>query len=329
MKKLKNVNRILVITLSNLGDIILTTPVISALRWKFPQAEITVLVGPKGAELFSGCQTVNKVLLYDKHASLIWKIKLVLGLLKKRFDLVVDLRHTAIPYLIFPRYRTPLHSDRNIFPMRDRHFALVKNLISHNTLQNRFDFFSEENMKQAESKLHKFLGEMSNLQWIVVAPGAGSGLKRWDVQKFAWLAQYFIQKNKIVLLVGSGGEHDLGQRITQVAHQNVHNLMGEFSIREVAAIVSKAELVVSNDSAIMHLAHELGQPVVGIFGPTNDKKYGPVGPNARIVRKALECAPCEKAECQINKRICMDDLPVEDVIRACEELFQNETNQSA
>lgn len=327
MKKIKNVRKILVVTLSNLGDIILTTPVISALRWKFPQSEITVVVGPKGAELFSGCKAVNSVILYDKHASLFWKLKFILRLFRKRFDLAVDLRHTAIPFLIFPRYRTPLRANHSVFPMRQRHLNHIKELVSNDSLQNRFDFFSEEDAKRADSKLRRYSNEFDALRWIVIAPGAGSGLKRWGTQKFAWLAQYFAQKDKIVVLVGS--EKEIGTQITQIAHQRVFNLMGEFSIREAAAIVSQSELVVSNDSAVMHLAHELSRPVVGIFGPTSDKKYGPSGPNARVVRKPLECAPCENAECQIERRVCLDDLQVEEVIRACEELFQLETNQSS
>ncbi len=325
MKPLTNIRKILVITLSNLGDIVLTTPVISALRREFPDSEITVMAGPKGAELFSGCQTVDKVILYDKHSSFIRKIRQVASLFRARYDLVADLRHTAIPYLIFPRYRTPLRADRSVFPMRQRHLALLKNLISDVAGENRFDFFSERDAERAEQKFRRFLSGDQNLPRVIVAPGAGSGLKRWNVQKFSFLVQYLVQKNRSVILAGSEQERDAGRKITQAVARGTANLIGELNIREAAALIARADFVVSNDSALMHLAHELNRPVIGIFGPTDPQKYGPRGSRVRIVRKPLDCAPCESAVCKQDRRMCLDDLSVEEVIRACEELFQLET----
>ena len=98
------VNRILVITLSNVGDIILTTPVIKALAKEFPKRRIDVMVGPQGKEIFEKDPHVFKVIIYDKHLAIGEKRRLQLKLKKLRYDLVVDIRNTVFPLLIGPKY---------------------------------------------------------------------------------------------------------------------------------------------------------------------------------------------------------------------------------
>ena len=113
------VRKILVISLSNIGDIILTTPVISILREHFPSSCIKVLVGPKGLSLFENCKTVDEVIIFDKHVSWLKQVNFVLKLRKEKFDLVVDLRNTVIPLLIGARFRTSLFVDHSASSMRE------------------------------------------------------------------------------------------------------------------------------------------------------------------------------------------------------------------
>ena len=100
------VKRILVITLSNVGDIILTTPVMATLAIEFPAARIDVMVGPRGKEIFDHDRRVFKLIIYDKHTSLAQKRRLQLKLKSLNYDLAVDLRNTIFPLLINPKYRT-------------------------------------------------------------------------------------------------------------------------------------------------------------------------------------------------------------------------------
>jgi ADP-heptose:LPS heptosyltransferase len=100
--------KILVITLSNFGDVILTTPVIMRLVRKFPEARITVVVGPRAQSVLQRSPDIHKIVVYDKKASLWGKIKFILELRKTKYDWVVDLRNTAIPFLVSCKHRTPL-----------------------------------------------------------------------------------------------------------------------------------------------------------------------------------------------------------------------------
>lgn len=315
------IKKILVFTLSNIGDVILNTPVISLLRENFPASSISVLVGPKAASIFTGSHTVNEVIAFDKHASWFRKIALVFQLRKKKFDLVIDLRNTAIAFLIGAKYSTSFFVDRTAASMRDRHLDRVRFLIPVEEKNNRFDFYSETEKKSAFQKFKAQSDSSNGNDYIVIAPGAGGSLKRWTIDGFSEVMNYFLEKNKNVVLLGWDLERELGAELERKASRPVINLIGSLSLRESAAVISNASLVIVNDSAVMHLAHELNRPTVSIFGPTDHKKYGQTGNNRRMIRLDLECSPCEVAQCRLERRICLDDLPAHSVIEASEELL--------
>ena len=326
MARFDNVKKILVITLSNVGDVILTTPVISCLRQEYPESEITVLAGEKTISILMNSRTIQEVIPYNKHASWLRKILLVFKLRAKKFDLVADLRNKALPLLIGARYRTAMVPDRKTIPMRARHLSQIRELVSTIDRENCFDFFSQEEDETAMAKYKARLNGAEDKAFVVVVPGARSSLKRWTVKGFAWLVQYLYQRGKTVVLVGN--EKDIEEELMSILRCPVVNLFGALTLRELSAIVHHAEMVVCNDSGVMHLTSELKRPVVCVYGPTSEEICGPRGSHVRIVRKKLDCAPCDKAECVKARRECLDDLPVEDVISACEELFESAANHA-
>lgn len=323
------IHNILVISLSNIGDIILTTPIISLLREHFPTSQVTVAVGPKGVSILEGSKTVDRVIIFDKKATLSKQISFVSNLRRGKFDLVVDLRNTAIPLFLRPRYRTSFFVDRRAESMRQRHLDQLRSLIPVSNAENHFEFFNEEEKKSALRKLKQNAKVLNGNDFVIVAPGAGSELKRWTLSGFSEVIEYFNQKGMTVVLLGGQNEQILGEELGRKSSRPIGNLIGLLTFRESAALVSQASMVIANDSAVMHLAHELNRPVVSIFGPTNDKKYGQTGANRRMVRLYLDCAPCEKAQCQIERRRCLDDLPASLVIDACEELLSHDSITSA
>ncbi len=325
---LEKIRRILVITLSNIGDVIVTTPVISLLRERFPHAHLSVLVGPKAKDLFLGCRTVNQVFLYEKRGSWLEKLKQVARLRQEKFDLVVDLKNTAIPFLIGAKYRTRIGLERLFRRMRDQHLARLRFLFPISFQErNEFDFFSPEDLKSASLKFEMRAHRKIPERLIIVAPGARGYLKRWPASRFGKLCSYWIEKKAAVVLVGSEDESELGGEIQRAAKNQAVNLIGRLSLRELAALVSKAALVVVNDSATLHLAVELGRPVVGIFGPTDETKCGRFDAQFRVVRtRNLECAPCLEAHCLLEQRICLDDLKSETVIAASEEILSGSSS---
>ncbi len=264
---------------------------------------------------------IQEVIAFDKRASWFQKLSLVLKLRSKRFDMVVDLRNTAIPFLIGAKYRTPLFVKQTAGSMRQRHLDQVRFLVSNGSGQNQFDFYSEAEKKSAIQKLKQEFPEVQGKNFIVLAPGAGGLLKRWTLSGFSEVMNYFLAQGKTVVLLGWDLERELGTELSRSASKPIVNLIGALTLRESAGLMSEASLVVANDSAVMHLAYELNRPTVSIFGPTDYRKYAQTGQNRRMIRLDLECSPCGLAQCRLERRICLDDLPATSVIEACEELL--------
>lgn len=318
------IRKILIFTLSNIGDVILTTPVISLIRKHFPTAHLSILLGPRGAPVFDNSKTVDDIILFDKKDFWLDKLKLMWKLRRARYDCVIDLRNSLLAWIIGARYKTSIWMDRTDPSMRKQHLKRIRFLIPVQDEKNEFDFFSAADQTSAFEKFQEHSLSSAHHSFVIIAPGAGSSLKRWTVSGFSQVANHLIQTGQSVVLVGGKGEIDLGKELEQKISSPVVNLIGLLTLRELAGLMAQASLVVANDSSAMHLAHELDRPTVSIFGPTHERKCNIVGPKRKMVRLHLDCTPCERAQCTLPKRICLDDLKPEPVIQACEELLAYE-----
>jgi lipopolysaccharide heptosyltransferase II len=320
----EQVNSILVISLSNIGDCILTTPVISFLREQFPKARLDVVVGPKAISLFEPSQTSDHIICFDKKAPLAEMFRFIFHLRKAKYDLVIDLRNTLIPWFVRAQYRSRIRVDRSQTSMRMRHLARLQPYFDVTEAPNHFDFFSKEESDHAWQKFLTRTSKGNFEQFMVIAPGAGSATKRWTAAGFCEVMDHFVKQGKTIVLLGDGRERELVRNLMHAPR--VVDLVGVLSLRESASLIYRSAVVIANDSALMHLAHELGRPVVSIFGPTSHDKYWQAAANRKLVRQNLACSPCEKAQCQIEYRKCLDDLPARDVIQAAEELMKDEVH---
>lgn len=314
--------KILVITLSNLGDVIMTTPVIMRLRQEFPSAEISVVVGPKARGLLVQSKNIREVIVYDKRAKFKDKKKFIQDLRKQAWDWVVDLRHTAIPILVKNGKSSPLLLRRHRKKMkREAHLEVLEwmGLPPHPT--KPFDFFQEKDSEVLLSKLTA-LGVAERDGWIVIAPGAASERKRWPSKSFRDLAEQLTQKTgKTILLAGSPEEKGIAEKVLKGLNARAFVVCGETNLAESAAMIARASLVIANDSAMMHLGFELGVPTVGIFGPTNHAQYGHTGLKFRIAAADPKLCFCKDHLKSKAERSCFHGLSVEQVLKHSEELL--------
>ena len=322
---------LLVVTLSNFGDVILTTPVIMALAEKFPQARITVVVGPRARSVLQRSPAVHRIVVYDKTAPWFRKLKFLLELRKVKYDWVVDLRNTAIPFLVSCRKRTPLFRKFKKTNMRERHLevlSFMKGKGAPDPDGNKeslpippFCFFNEVDEVLAMRSLEvEKIPEKSG--WIVVAAGAASGRKRWPAPHFKEVIRALYEKTgKRALMVGLLDERPVADSIAASLPGIVSVLCGDLTLSETAALISKAALLISNDSANMHLGFELGTPTIGLFGPTDHEKYGHEGPKFRIAREEAHTCSCGADELPRAERSCFHGLKPEKVIALSLELL--------
>lgn len=294
------VKRILVITLSNVGDIILTTPVIATLSREFPASRIDILVGPQGKEIFDRDPRISKLIIYDKHMPVAQKRRLQLKLKKLRYDLVADLRNTLFPLLIGPKFRTATiqRFPKNIMHSIDKHLHRIKCLGIKELERSSYIYISNED----EEYIYRLLKELGISDPIVIVnPGAKSHLKRWTPEGFAEVSDRLVRECKVnIVLIGlSEDEEAVNSVIKKMKHAS-YNLVNKTNIRQLAFLLRRSKLLITNDSAPLHLACAVKTKVLAIFGPTDAKKYGPTGEFDTVINKALACSPCESATCDYN-----------------------------
>lgn len=276
--------RFLIVSLSNIGDVVLTTPVMSQIAASYPGALMTVVSGPKAAPLLEASRTVHRLVIYDKRASLKEKFRFALSLRKDRYEAVIDLRNTAIPYFVSARLRSPLFRRHRETSMRARHLEVLKwTGIPVRQEVPEFDFFNESETASVLSKL-KARG-VSDKGWILAAAGAASSQKRWPLDRYSEVIRNLLTLSTgPVLLIGDKNERSYVESLCGIDPSRVINFAGETTLRETAALIARCELLLTNDSAAMHLGHELKRSVAAIFGPTNADAYGRTGKTFRVLR---------------------------------------------
>jgi len=324
------VNKILFITLSNIGDVILTLPALDLLKAEFPQAKITVMVGPRPKSVFENSPCVDSLIIYDKYAKLRKKISLFKELKREKFDLVVDLRNTFFGVFLPARYKTPffLRIPRSVRHMKDRHlyraFSFKPLALSKDRSKGKSSIHIGPRDEESIEKIYQENNIKKHERIALIAPGARSDIKRWPADKFIGLIQLLNEKlNLKVVLVGDKDDVPVCRYITENLKHSVIDLSGKTSISELAVLLKRSQVLISNDSAVLHLASYLNIPIVAIFGPTDEVKYGPWPDKYVIVKKDIFCRPCNKALCKFKTQECMQLIKVEDVARAADAILMD------
>lgn len=315
------VRRILWVTLSNFGDVIMTTPVLRALAGKFPNAEITAVVSPRALSVLEKSRMIKRFVIYDKKLGLLNQWSFLRELRQEQYDVVVDLRNSAMPWLVRAKQRSPFWRPFQSLSMRERHLEILSLMKIRAVSFPEFDFFQTDDEKTAYEKL-KARGVSEQNDFILCAPVAASGLKTWPIEKFEQTLKQILEYTRSsILIVGDSRERGMAQRLESLGAGRVFNFCGETTFPETAALVARARLVVANDSALMHLAFEMGTPAAAVFGPTHHEKYGHKGENFKVVRAGSSCSPCEQPRCRFSRQHCFEDLQPQALAAACKELL--------
>jgi len=274
--------KILFITLSNIGDVILTFPVFDALHEHYPHAKISVVLGPKARHLLERNPFLGRIYVYEKGATLKERLRWLKDLRREKFDLIVDLRNTMMPYLIRGRKRTrPALSFQKRGHKRDEHFNRLKQCIK-DILPAKGSYAVHADKADRAGALGHLLGIKD---YIVVAPGAADHRKRWPQDRFAKVITYLVKTcHAQVVIVGDKKDGRAVQAVFHKLPAGVIDACGFTTLRELAVILKGAKLALLNDSGIMHLASYYNIPVIALFGPTDPVHYGPWSARSLVIR---------------------------------------------
>ena len=337
---------ILVVRFSSIGDVLLTTPVLRAIRQRWPGARISFLTRQRFAPLLQQNPHVDELITLEEGAGLSELVSLGRSLASRKWHLLADfhssLRSRVIRRLI-PADFTAVYAKSH----------LKRSLL----IYTRLDFYGPEppavpqryaaclapfgvSLDQGPCELHLEEADRSPAQrqiaerWpdstgiLAVAPGSAWQTKRWPAERFAHSAAELAGKHglKVILL---GSEKDLeacGQVEKNLGPENCLNLAGRLSLRGSAAAVEKSGILLTNDTGLMHIATAVGTPVVAVFGcTTRHLGYFPYrAGKAKVIETSLFCRPCThngRKRCPLGHFRCMGDIGVERIVEAAEGLL--------
>lgn len=330
---LRKINRLLIRSANWIGDAVMTTPAMGAIRKNFPGAEISILAKPWVAPLFENSSHTDHVLIYDgaeRHRGFAGKFRLARDLKSHSFDAAILFQNAFeaafvtwladIPLRIGYNtdVRTPLltHAVLCIPEMKKVHqvryyMGILRGIGLQADDPGLCLRVSPEDRHQAGEILGGYGISHGNV--IGINPGATFGTaKRWPRECYAELCRR-LQKSLAahILVFGGPEEKNLGHQICDGVGQHCTSLCGKTTLREAVALIERCHLFVTNDSGLMHIAAALNVPQIAIFGPTNHVTTAPASPESRIVRVPVPCSPCLKPECPEGHHRCMKAVTVD------------------
>jgi ADP-heptose:LPS heptosyltransferase len=269
--------RILVIGLSNLGDAVLTTPVIEALRARHPGAVFDLVSDRRACSIFSATPHIATIHLLHRPDGVPGILRLVRALRRHRYDLVVDLRTPFLPWLLRARRRVARIRIRPVGPHAvESHMAVLAPLQVAPPFPECRVYLDAVHRAQAEAHLAPFGAR----RWLALAPGANWPGKIWPAGHYAGLVDHLAGEFDALLLVGSAADQPAAAAIGARSPLPVLDVTGATTQLEAAALLARATAFVGNDSGLGHVAAALGVPTCTVFGPGRPWRYHPWGPRA-------------------------------------------------
>lgn len=328
-----------------IGDVVMTLPAVSAVRKTFSGAKITVLAKPWVAEIYRICPDVDDVIIFQSpgpHDGIAGKIRLARLLRSKRFDMAVLLQNAIEAAIIMLLAGIPIRAGYNSdgrglllthSVRRTAKIRTVHQVYYYIEMLKSLGFRSHEGavkikvpddyLSAAKNVLDKY-GVKKGDTVVGIAPGAAYGpAKMWFSERFASVADRLSDDfSAKIILFGSAKDGEKTNDIVRHAKNDLIDIAGKTSLREVIALIAGCDLFISNDSGLMHLAGALDVPLVAIFGSTNPVTTSPVGEKSVIIYKNVSCGPCLKKVCPTDFK-CMDMISAEEVYDTAKRILES------
>ncbi len=320
-------SRILLIRLSSLGDIVLTTPAIRAVRANFPNAHIAMLVAKQSADILRENPHLNEIITFDrlakdKDTGEMWRVVRLLR--ERKFTLAIDLqRKFRTEILMYFSGATERVGKGRLCTVR------VSEQGNKHATEHYFDILHAVGIPAENQKLELFLAEFERRDAVqrlkaagIVAgklkvglfPGAGWKLREWMPERFAAIGDRLVEHfNADVLIFGGQQESELVQKVANLMEMRAIPFAGNLQMRQLAACIEQCDLFLTNDTGPMHIAAGVGTRTVSLFGPGNHIRFQPLGVEHQIIRHDVPCSPCKQFTDKCQDNICMKGIGVDEV----------------
>ncbi len=329
--------KILVIKLGAAGDLILAVPSLRMIRERFPQAKIFLMTDQKIAGLVSQAPYLDDMILVNraKLSNLSYLLKTAKKIRREGFDISVDLQNSKWTYgLAFlggvrERYGFARGKFKFLLNRPDQGFGIVDTPVRHQfrilsklgvrELDEELELWADP---KAEERLKEMLPETEaekDVKWIGMVVGSSPSWpsKRWPPEYFQELAARLTADGKCrVALIGSKEDAVWAEKLSET-REGVVSLIGKTSLTDLVALVKKMDVMVTGDTAPLHIGAAFQTKLVAIFGPTDPKRHMPPSRSATVLAKHLACQPCYEGKCtNPDELACLKQISVEEVYQA-------------
>jgi lipopolysaccharide heptosyltransferase II len=337
--------KILVIKFSSLGDVVLSTAAIKAIRSDFPctNYKISVLVSDECKDVFLNCPHIDELLVCDfknRDKGMKGLLKLACILRKKNFDIVIDLQNNrkshTLSYLSLALDRYGYNNNKFGFLLS--HGVKERNL-PLDPVTHQFKILEKLGIKLENPGLElwptaqdqHYIDEFLNSQWLSVNQKlVGVNIsashrwltKYWPLQHIAKLCEELSRRE--IRIVITGTEKDLERVDTLmklVRNAKPINACAKTTANQLACLIKRCGVYISCDSAPLHIAAAVGAPFIALFGPTDPRRHIPLAKNCIVIDKDLLCSPCYKSKCKTVR--CMQSIKPEEVLEAIDKLLKS------
>ena len=342
---------ILLIRLSSLGDIVLTSPAIRAVRQHFPQARISMLVAEQSADLLTENPHLDEVIPFDRKAGNkdTGEMRRIIRHLREwNFDIAIDFqrkfRTSLLVYLSGAKCRVGYHQPNGVLctvrvPDLNTKAIRAGRISSAHAIDRYFDLLHPIGVEATDRTLELFItdadrafahemiatkGIEADRPKVGLFPGAGWKLREWMPDRFAAIGDRITKQfDAQVLLFGGPHEGELVQQVGDLMTTEAISLAGNLRIRQLAALIEQCDLFVTNDTGPMHVAAAMHTPTVALFGPGDHIRFQPLDPIHTTIRHHVPCNPCKQFTNKCKNNICMKRITVDEV---WETVHQNLSN---
>ena len=337
----KDVKNILFIRIDRIGDLVLSTPALKAIKKAYQHAKLVVLSSPSNCSLLFNNPYIDQIIVYDRRNKLKDRIKIVRQLREYSFDLAIDpyadyeLETALIALLSGAKKRVGYASyGREVFfniqapkikdnqHLVDLTLDILKPLGIMSANKSPELFLSENEKKWARNWLTK--RGIGGKTLVGIHPGGYYETQRWLPERFAEVAKHLIRNGySDVLIFGVPGDKGLVNRIRSIVEAEVPTYIGG-DIRQFASLVCSCKILICNNSGPLHIAVALNIPTISMMGPTNKDRWMPIGDIHKVLRvDNLPCIGCNLGHCKIKTHDCMRLITHSMVMEAFKDIIES------
>ena len=328
-----------------IGDMVLLTPALRALKRAYPQSRVTLLLRPLVAELMAAHPYLDEVIVDNKgqhrsHLKSLWQLTRYIQRLA--FDLAVVLHPTSVRNALIPFLaRVPERIGSNIngrgilltetcLNRRECHevhrYLDVLELIGIDAQDTSLEFWHTDVDRQAVSQMLANYSIPPTERLIGVNLGTTWHTKQWELKKFAAvLTQLQNTLSVSFVLTGHASETHLGETLQRVVKAGSINLIGATTLTQLGALIERCNIYLTCDSGPMHIAAAVGTPTIALFGPSSAARHRPYAEGHCVIEKPVSCRPCYKRTCKLREtpNLCMTEIKPEEVVEKIIHLFHD------